>query len=298
MAKSKLDKAVDEILKEIAREERRERPAREAAREAARKAAREADRALAKKTWKFLTPMDFPRHLLASGTLACLADDATTTPCRTEFERELSRLLERPAKGRKWSRRYHASWAELLRRSAVPYMLCARGLYGLNSTTDLEALASPPPSDDGSDEEDEMSVSMNVFAASAHFAVRRRQSSGNSALIVFKFPPSKLVSTGGDSESGSLHEAELKARACWKCVDRIYVMSRKRVGKPVGDKEREEYGLSAYILCGPKPRSREARRWTLITALPLSMLKDVKRLKLTYEVTRKPPAGWKWYRVR
>lgn len=298
MARSTFLKEFEEAVKAVKREERRRRPERQAA--------RKADQALAKKTWKFLTPMDFPRHLLAGGTLACLASgDRMGPPCRTEFERELSRLLERPARGAKWSKRYHDAWKIMMRRSAVPYMLCARGLYGLKSVADLEALAAAPPYEDPYEDgpaEDEMSVSMNVFAASAHFAERRRKP-GSSALIVFRFPPNKLVSTGGDSESGSLHEAELKARGCWKCVDRIYVMSRTRVGKPVADAERAQYGLSAYVLCGRREQgsarqNRESRKWRLLTALPLSMLPDVKRLGLDYAVTRTPPAGWKWYRVR
>ncbi len=249
---------------------------------------------LATKRWRFTTPLAFPHDLLTSGVLARLADP-TTLEYRTGFELEFSRLMTKAA-GKKRSKRYDSAWKSLMRRSAVPYMLCARGLYGLKSLESLPSLVGPQR--DPEDTNDEMSVSMNVFAASAHFAQRRRSRTGSSALIIYKFPTNKLVSFGGDSESGALHEAELKARACWKCVDRIYVLSRKRVGTPVGTKEREEYGLSAYLLCGPKPRSREARRWTLVTALPLSMLKDVRRLGLSYDVTRAPPKGWKWYRVR
>jgi len=250
--------------------------------------------------WSFLKPTDFTDYLFDSGMLKCQADDY---PCMKDdpIYQEFERLVGLEKGGR--TKKYRAAYRKLVKRISTPYMMAARGLSGVMNVQNLALLTRARY-------DNTVNVSMNVYASAASFSGVDRRRGGDSVLMIFKLPSSKINSFGDDSESGPLFEAEIKALECWECVDRIYVMSKDVAGKLATDAERRAYGLSAYLQCGRFDGIRgDARRRPgreiktggpdegLITALPLDRLADVKKLGLDCSITTKPPAGWKWYRL-
>lgn len=254
---------------------------------------------------KFLTPLDYPAYLMA-----LLRETVDPGKVKDDFEF----LLDEHSKGKRaWSAVYKAAMKDWRRLYASPYIFAARGLSGLSYDTLAMMRAIVAPRGDFGDE---MPVSMNIATAAGFAAPTREGERGPavmSVLVTYKLPPGNVRSHGGDSESGPLNEAELRASKCEGCVDRIFIGGQRSLlpRMPAAtDLERRRYCLSMYLKAS-RPGAWDAIRF------PVAFAKDLTAWSRTWHgyrvrVIRTPaeharaeqlgpptvPADWGWWRYK
>lgn len=127
----------------------------------------------------------------------------------------------------------------------------------------------------------------------------------SATLFVSRFPIEKVTGFGGDSESSLYEEAEIKARPCYDCLDRVFVLAKTFDGaRPATDAERREWCLSYYnivdyILYTPFTRKVvfDYSKYDIGIVMHADVKCDSPRI-LRVRKIRRPPKGFTWWVVK
>jgi len=188
-----------------------------------------------------------------------------------------------------------------LKTMAPNGIICARGLHSINAADHRDVMSfvyrgrgySVLGEDSGEGRSSFTSYSMNLCVAVREFACRngKVRSRGENPIVLVSRPKnSDIDGFGGDSESGDTNEAELHVKLCEpRCVERFFIASTSKIGKPVSADERRYYALDECVIVTGRPMEP-------YDTPKLRLHPDTPGLK-GGRVVRNLPDGWKWYEL-
>lgn len=189
-----------------------------------------------------------------------------------------------------------------LKTMAPGGIICARGLHSIDALAHEDVMSFVYEGRGygslGRDAREKRSsftsYSMNVCVAIREFACsngKLRARSETPIVIVSRPKVSDIKGFGSDSESGDTNEAELWIKFCEpRCVERFFVASTRKIGKPVSADERRYYALDECIIV----TGRDMEPWG---PPKLRLHPDTPGLK-GGRLVRNLPDGWKWYELK